>query len=124
MPFPAGTLIVQAADPARAALTLWCRDPQDRNLAAPGLLTAGFGQGKAVYVPADLGKSAFFCNFAYVDHLLADALRWAAKAPPLVEVAAPRTVISVPQQRFDVAQRGEPVEPPCAPTTSRPSAAR
>jgi len=99
MPFPAGTLIVQAAEGAQTALTLWCADEKGTAVAPPGLVAQSFGQGKVVYIPADLGKSAFFCNFEYVDRVLSDALRWAAAEPPAVEVAAPRTVISVPQQQ-------------------------
>jgi len=105
MPFPARSLVTRAADPACMALTLSCCDEQGNPVSVspppPGLVAVAgnAGQGKVVYAAADLGKSAFFCNLEYVDHVLADALRWAAREKPVVEVIAPRTVLSVPQQQ-------------------------
>ena len=104
MPFPARSLVTRAADPACMALTLSCCDEQGNPVSPPppGLVAVAgnAGQGKVVYAAADLGKSAFFCNLEYVDHVLADAPRWAAgEKQPVVEVIAPRTVLSVPQQQ-------------------------
>jgi hypothetical protein len=80
-------------------MTIWCADPKAKPVAVPGLVARQVGRGRVVYIPADLGKAAFFLNTEYVDRILADSLRWAASEPPSVEVVAPRTVIIVPQQQ-------------------------
>ena len=99
MAFPAGAVVARPLGSGEVALNLHCLGSDKAALNAPGLIAAHYGEGRAVYLPADVGKSAFFCNLEYVDRILADALRWAAKRAPPVEVTAPRTVIAVPQRQ-------------------------
>ena len=97
--FSGASVLATATNPAESVLRFWCVPPGKKPIETTGLTARRQGKGKVVYVPMGLGKAAYWCNFAYLDSLAADALRWAARGKPPVEVIAPRTVIAVPQRQ-------------------------
>ena len=87
------------APPTKFPVRFWCTPEGKKPTESTGLIARWQGKGRVVYLPLSLGKAAYWCNFAYLDGLAADALRWAARSKPPVEVVAPRTIIAVPQRQ-------------------------
>jgi hypothetical protein len=99
IPFSGDSVLVSPANPAESLVRFWCTPQGQKVTEATGLVARQVGRGKAVYLPLSLGKAAYWCNYAYLDGLMADSLRWAARSKSPVEVVAPRTVIAVPQHQ-------------------------
>jgi hypothetical protein len=68
---------------------------------SPYLVVSERGRGRVAWFAADPGSSLFHNGADQPGSLLADAIRWAAGAPPIVGIDAPPTV--------DVSVRREPV---------------
>ncbi len=58
----------------------------------PAVVSRKFGAGKTVYLAAGIDAAHYSSSYPYYRVILAQAIRWAAPAPPSVEVAAPMCV--------------------------------
>ena len=58
----------------------------------PAVVSRKVGAGKCVYLAAGIDAAHYASSYPYYRVVLAQAMRWAASAPPSVEVAAPMCV--------------------------------
>jgi len=64
----------------------------NENLAAasPAMIASTAGQGRVVYLPAELDQAMFFYPNTYISRMLVNAVKWVAhETPPPVEVDGP-----------------------------------
>ncbi len=64
----------------------------EQPLELPAAVTNEHGQGRVVYLPAGLDAGYYLYAYPYQRLALANAIRWAAAAPPPIAVAAPMCV--------------------------------
>jgi hypothetical protein len=63
---------------------------ENKATASPGLVVSSYGDGRVVYLPAELDQAMFFYPNTYISAMLVNAMRWVAQdAPPPVEVDGP-----------------------------------
>jgi len=65
------------------------------------LHTRALGDGRAAYLPADIGHAYFTYNHPITRLVIERSVRWAATVPPLVETDAPMAVQTVCFQKGD-----------------------
>lgn len=66
----------------------------------PAVLAAEYGKGRVVYFPALMGQFYERFKIADIEDLMAGAVNWARKSPPMLETDAPATVeIEVREQK-------------------------
>jgi hypothetical protein len=67
-------------------------DPAAPPAPKPAILTRTFGKGRVVYFAAGIDHGLYMYAYPYQRILLTNAIRWAAAAPPPVEIQAPMCV--------------------------------
>ena len=60
--------------------------------AIPAVLTSTYGKGRVVFLAAGMDSAYYSYSYPYQRLVLAQAMRWAASAPPTIEVDAPMNV--------------------------------
>ncbi len=80
---------VEALDGSQVLVRYHLNDPVKGKDRHPAVMASEYGLGRVVYFPASVDKAMFFYPDAFQRQLLANACRWAAREPPLVEVKGP-----------------------------------
>ncbi|MBI2297976.1 MAG: beta-galactosidase trimerization domain-containing protein [Armatimonadetes bacterium] len=101
VPFHGRMLLVEprAGAPSTLLLHTAITDPATKKTETanhPAVVESTFGQGKALYLPADVSWSFFRYGHEYLGRLMELALRQAAPEPPPVEIEAPSIVQAMP----------------------------
>jgi hypothetical protein len=68
------------------------KDPSLRNWTP--LLLSEHGKGRVAYFPAAIDAAYFDAGYPYERTLLRNAVQWAAGAPPLIRIGAPKCVLA------------------------------
>jgi hypothetical protein len=85
---------------------MWPHGTPEQGDSPPAVVAREFGRGRVVYFAAGLDAAYFSYPYPYQRVALASAIRWAANAPPPVEVQAPMCVhATVFRQRKDGKRR-------------------
>jgi hypothetical protein len=63
---------------------------ENKEAAFPGMIASSYGQGRVVYLPAELDQAMFFYPNTYIGAMLVNAVKWVSQdAKPPVEVEGP-----------------------------------
>ena len=87
-----GPLVKVGAVAADAAVPICMRPEGDKGEPLPAVVTRTVGKGRVVYCAAALDAALWSYAYPYQRVVLAAALRWAARTPALIDVAAPMCV--------------------------------
>ncbi|MFO0914843.1 MAG: alpha-amylase family protein [Pirellulales bacterium] len=91
---PANKVVAVASDSSPGGTVQATFRPHNEPSAewGPAIVTQQYGQGRVVYFAAGLDHGLYSYAYPYQRLLLGNAVRWAASAPPPVEITAPLCV--------------------------------
>ncbi len=83
---------VEVADPSSKVLGTLQSKAMTASRSRPAIVARTHGKGRVVYLAAGFDASYYLYSYPYQRLILSEAIRWAASAPPDVEVRAPLCV--------------------------------